>query len=334
LPLLTRMPETSTKSDYVVGVDVAGTKILAGIFNGSLECIGVAKVSTKPQRGMQAVVDRIERCVRDAVDEADLSMKQVSGIGIGAPGAVDFGSGTVIFAPNLEGWKDVPLKKELEKQLGLPVFVENDGNIAVLGVHVAELKSKPKNVVGIFVGTGIGGGLIINGELYSGFNHTAGEIGHMVIEVSGPKCGCGNKGCFEALASRTAIFQRIKSGIKDGEKTILTDMLGDGLEDLRSGDLRKAIRKGDKFVTKIIEQTAEYIGIGVSNLINILGPEVVVLGGGVMEALADEMMSVIVKTAKEHAMPGTMKGVEIIASKLGDNAGITGAAVLAKKEAR
>ena len=108
------MPETSTKSDYVVGVDVGGTKILAGIFNGSLECIGVAKVSTKPQRGMQAVVDRIERCVRDAVDEADLSMKQVSGIGIGAPGAVDFGSGTVIFAPNLEGWKDVPLKKELE----------------------------------------------------------------------------------------------------------------------------------------------------------------------------------------------------------------------------
>src|SRR5205814_3236477 len=217
---------------------------------------------------------------------------------------------------------------------GVPVFVENDANIAVLGVHVAELKSKPQHVVGIFVGTGIGGGLIINGQPFSGFNHTAGEIGHMVIDINGPKCGCGNKGCFEALASRTAIFQRIKAGIKEGEKTMLTDMLGDSLEDLRSGDLRKAIRKGDKFVSKVIEQTAEYIGIGVSNLINVLGPEVVVLGGGVMEALADEMMTTIVKTAKEHAMPGTMKGVEIVPSKLGDNAGITGAAVVAKKEAR
>src|SRR6266705_253757 len=327
------MAETS-KENYVVGIDLGGTKILAGLFDASLECIGTAKVSTKAQRGMETVISRIERCVRDAVDEADLGLTQVAGVGSGAPGAGDFETGTVIFAPNLDGWKEVPLKKELEKQLGVPVFVENDGNIAVLGVHVVELKSKPRSVVGIFVGTGIGGGLIINGELFSGTNHTAGEIGHMVIDVNGPKCGCGNKGCFEALASRTAIFQRIKAGVKDGEKTLLTDMLGDSLEDMRSGDLRKAIRRGDKFVSKVIEQTAEYIGIGVSNLVNIFGPEVVVLGGGVMEALSDEMMSVITKTAKDHAMPGTMKGVEIIASKLGDNAGITGAAVLARRQAK
>src|SRR5215207_7805654 len=169
------MPETNTKAEYLVGVDLGGTKILAGIFDDSLECIGTAKVSTKAQRGVAAVVDRIERCVRDAVDEADLTMKQIAGIGVGAPGAVDFESGTVIFAPNLEGWKDVPLKRELEKHLDAPVFIENDGNIAVLGVHVAELKSKPQSVVGVFVGTGIGGGLIVNGKLYSGFNHTAGE---------------------------------------------------------------------------------------------------------------------------------------------------------------
>jgi glucokinase len=323
------MPDS--KGEYVVGVDVGGTKILAGLFDNSYECIGTAKVSTKAQRGVEAVIERIDRCVRDAVDEADLSMKQVAGVGIGAPGAVDFPNGTVIFAPNMEGWKDVPLKKELEKHLNVPVFVENDANIAVLGVHVAELKSKPASIVGIFVGTGIGGGLVVDGELYSGFNHTAGEIGHMVLDVNGPKCGCGNRGCFEALASRTAIFQRIKAGIKEGEKTMLTEMLGDGLEDLRSGDLRKAIRRGDKFTAKIIEQTAEFIGIGVANLVNILGPEVVVLGGGVMEALTDEMLPTIVKTAKDHAMPGTIKGVEIISSKLGDNAGITGAAVLARR---
>jgi len=327
------MAESTTKTEHVIGVDLGGTKILAGVFNHSLECIGSAKLSTKSQRGVDKVVERIARCVLDAADEADLTMKQVAGVGIGAPGAVDFGAGTVLFAPNMEGWKDVPLKKDLEKQLGVPVFVENDCNIAVLGVHVAELKSKPKNVIGIFVGTGIGGGIIINGELYGGANHTAGEVGHMVLEISGPKCACGNKGCFEALASRTAIFQQIKAGIKDGQKTILTEMLGNDLEDLRSGDLRKAIRRGDKFVDRIVEGAAEYIGIATANLINILNPEVVVLGGGVIEALADEMMSVIIETAQDYAMTGTMKGVDIIASKLGDSAGITGGAVLAKREA-
>ncbi len=328
------MAEATSKAECVVGLDLGGTKILAGVFNNALESIAVTKLSTKSQRGVDKVIERIARCIQDAVDEADLSMKQVKGVGIGAPGAVDFDAGTVIFAPNMEGWKDVPLKKELEKHLGVPVFVENDCNIAALGVYVAELKSKPRSMVGMFIGTGIGGGIIIDGKLYSGFGHTAGEVGHMVLEINGPKCNCGNKGCFEALASRTAIFQQIKAGIKDGEKTILTDMLGNDLEDLRSGDLRKAVRKGDKYVDKIIEGAAEYIGVATANIINILNPEVVVLGGGVIEALADEMMGVIVETAKDYAMAGAMKGVEIIASELGDSAGITGGAVLARRETK
>src|SRR5512137_2962999 len=305
------MAEATGKGEYFIGVDLGGTKILSGVFKNSLECIGTAKVSTKSQRGVEAVIERVARCIKDAVDEADLTLKQVAGVGIGAPGAVNFAEGRVIFAPNMEGWKDVPLKKDLEKLLDVPVFVENDCNIAALGVHVAELKAKPKNMLGIFIGTGIGGGLILNGELFSGFCHTAGEVGHMVLEVNGPKCGCGNKGCLEALASRTAIFQQIKSGVKDGEKTVLTEMLGNDLEDLRSGDLRKAIRRGDKFVDRVIDGAAEYIGIATANLVNILNPEVVVLGGGVMEALADEMMSVIIETAKDCAMPGALKGVEI-----------------------
>jgi len=328
------MAETNSKAEYIIGVDLGGTKILAGVFTHSLEALSTAKVSTKSQRGVEAVVERIARCVQDAVDEADLTLKQVAGIGIGAPGAVDFDAGTVIFAPNMEGWKEVPLKKALEKELGVPVFVENDGNICALGVHVAELKSKPRHMIGIFVGTGIGGGLILNGELFSGFGHTAGEIGHMVLEVNGPKCGCGNKGCFEAVASRTAIFQQIKAGIKDGQKTVLTDLLGNDLDDLRSGDLRKAIRRGDKFVDRIVDGAAQYIGVATANLVNILNPEVVVLGGGVIEALADEMMGVIVETAQDYAMPGSMRGVEIIASKLGDDAGITGGAVLARRETK
>jgi len=326
------MPEP-TKQDLLVGVDLGGTKILAGVFTPQLKLLQSTKLSTKSERGFDAVVDRIARCVRDCVDEADLSIKQVRGIGIGAPGAIDPDSGEVIFAPNLQ-WKGAPLKKALEKALDIPVFVENDCNICTLGVYEAELKSKPRNVVGIFLGTGVGGGLILEGKLYGGFNRTAGEIGHMVLQVGGPKCGCGNNGCFEALASRTAIFREIQRAVKDGGRTVHTDMLGDGLNDLTSGDLRKALRKGDKLVENVIESAAEYTGIAVANLINIFNPEVVIVGGGVIDALEDEMMSIIVETAMDYAMTGTTRGIEIVATKLGDFAGITGGAVLARQRTK
>lgn len=322
-----------TVKDYLIGVDLGGTKILAGVFDDKLNCLGRAKMSTKSQRGPSAVIERIARCVRDAVDECDLLPKQIRGVGIGAPGASDPETGRVIFAPNLV-WEDIPLKKDLEKHLDVPVFIENDCNIQTLGVYEKELKSKPRHLVGIFLGTGIGAGLILDGKLFSGFNRTAGEIGHMVLEVGGPKCGCGSRGCFEALASRTAIFRRIQSAIKDGQKTVLTDLLGDDLEDLRSGDLRKALRRGDKFVEKVIEDAAEYTGIAVANIINLINPEVVVLGGGVMDALEDEMLAIIIETAHDYSMQGTDKDIAILASKLGDDAGITGGAVLAKRNTK
>jgi glucokinase len=170
--------------------------------------------------------------------------------------------------------------------------------------------------------------------LYSGFNGTAGEVGHMVIAVGGPKCNCGNRGCFEALASRGAIIRSIYAAVKDGQKTVLTEMLGPDLTDLRSGDLRKAIRKGDKLVEKIVEDAAEYTGIAVANLINILNPQIVVLGGGVIDALGDEMMAIIVETAEDYTMSGTHKDIEIVASKVGDDAGIIGGAVLARRAAK
>jgi glucokinase len=328
------MPEGSSKSEYLVGVDLGGTKILAGVFNLQLKCLGKVKTSTKPLRGPELVVERIARCVEDAVDECDLKMEQVRGIGVGAPGAVDTESGKVIFAPNLPGWTDVPLKKQLEKELKVPVFLENDGNICTLGVHSVELEGKPKHLVGVFIGTGIGAGVILDGKLYSGFNKTAGEVGHMVLEVGGPKCGCGNRGCFEALAGRQAIYKRIQTAVKDGQKTVLTETLGQDLGDMRSGDLRKALRRGDKLVERVIEEAAEYIGIGIANLVNLLSPQVVVLGGGVIDALEDEMMAIIVETAHDYALQGTDNGLEIIASKLGDNAGIYGAAVLARRETK
>jgi glucokinase len=322
------MADNNGKPPYLVGVDMGGTKILAGVFDTGFNCLARMKISTKPERGAEGVIERVARCVRDAVDECDLSLKQIRGIGIGAPGAVDTEEGRVIFAPNLE-WKDVPLKKALEKQLEVPVFVNNDCKLHTLGVYEAELKAKPKHLIGIFLGTGIGAGLILDGKLYTGFNGSAGEIGHMVIDVNGPECGCGNRGCFEALASRRAIFRNIQTAVKKGQETLLVEMLGKDLADLRSGDLRKAIRRGDKFVEKVIEQAAEYTGIAVGNLINMFNPEVIVLGGGIIEQLEHEMISIIEKVAKAHALPGTAKGIEIMATRLGDDAGITGGAVIA-----
>jgi len=315
------------KQDHVVGVDLGGTKILAGVFNSQLKCLAREKLTTKAERGAEAVIDRIAHCVCDAVDECDLSLKQIRGVGIGSPGSIDSDAGKVIFAGNL-GWKDVPLRKELEKRLDVPVHVGNDCKNCVLGVHQVEFGGKPRDLIGVFIGTGIGGGFILDGELYTGHGGLAGEVGHMVIDVDGPKCTCGNKGCFEALASRTAIFRRIKDAVKDGQKTVLTDMLGPDLDGLRSGDLRKALKRGDKLVEQIIEDAAFYTGLAVSNLVNLFNPELVVIGGGVMEQLADEMLPVIIETAKDCAFAGTTRDLEIVASKLGDDAGIIGGAVL------
>jgi glucokinase len=327
------MPQDNGISEYVVGVDLGGTKIQAGVYDTRLKLLGSAKISTKSERGVAVVLDRVSRCIRDAVDECNLDLKQIRAIGLGAPGAVDASEGRVVFAPNL-GWKDVQLRKELEKRIEAPVFVENDCNLCALGVHALELQAKPRHMIGLFIGTGIGAGFILNGEMYTGHTRAAGEVGHMVIVAGGPRCGCGNEGCFEAVASRTAIFKRLAAGLKDGEKTVLTEALGPDLKDLRSGDLRRAIRRGDKFVAKVVEEAAGYIGLAVGNLINLLGPEVVMLGGGVIEALENEMMPTITKAAREHVLPGVIKGVDIRASKLADSAGIGGAAVLARSGAK
>lgn len=329
------MAEVTSRQDLIVGVDLGGTKILAGVFTPQIKRLASAKLSTKAERGYDAVVERINRCVRDAIDEADVSLRQVRAIGIGAPGAVNPESGDVLFAPNLR-WKDAPLGRDLEKALGIPVFVENDGNVCALGVHTVEFEGKPSSMVGIFLGTGIGAGIILDGKIHGGFNRTAGEIGHMILEVGGPKCGCGNRGCFEALASRTAIFRKLSEAVREGAKSHLVDLLGPGedIVDLKSGDLRKALRKGDKLVEKVVEESAEYAGIAVANIINFLNPEVIVLGGGVMDALEDDMMAIIEATARDYAMPGTDIGIQIVASHLGDDAGITGSAVLAKRGLR
>jgi glucokinase len=324
------MPRPDKNDKYLIGVDFGGTKILAGVFTPSLELVGTQKISTKADRSVGDVIDRIARCAREAMDECDLDFKQTLAVGIGAPGAVDPQSGVVINGPNL-GWEKVPLKEELEKRLGVPVFLDNDCNACTLGVLEVELGSKPQTMVGIFLGTGIGAGLIFDGKLYSGFNRTAGEIGHMVLRADGENDKENPGVTFEQLASRTAIFKRIQLSVKAGKKTILTETLGEDLKNLRSGDLRKAIKKGDKLVLKIVEDAAMYAGMAIGSIINLLNPEVIVLGGGLIEALEGTMFSLIEAQSKKYAMPGVTKGIKILPSKLGDKAGIYGAAVIASQ---
>lgn len=317
--------------DYLVGVDLGGTKIMAGVYGPDLLMVGCAKRKTKAERGVDAVIERIARTVREAVEESGLTIEQVRGVGIGAPGAVDPAAGQVVFAVNL-AWKDVALASALQTELGVPVFLENDCNLAMLGIWEREFQRTPRDAVGIFLGTGIGGGLILNGALYGGFRHAAGEIGHMTLDVNGHVCGCGNRGCFETLASRNALFRMLSDAVAAGEPTLLTQMLGANLNGLRSGDLRKAIRRGDALTERIVRGSAEFTGVAVANLISVLHPQLVVLGGGVIEALGFLMMPIISRRAKAHLLPGTLEGIEIVESTLADNAGITGGAVLARDQ--
>lgn len=317
---------------YYVGVDLGGTKILAGVYDANLSLKGTAKFSTKPQRGPEAVLDRIARCVADAVDECDLSPGDVRAVGVGAPGTVNPETGEVVYAPNLTGWRQVPLVAELERRLGAPVAVGNDCNLCALGIHRVEYHGKPRSLAGLFVGTGVGAGLILNGQMHLGHSFAAGEAGHMVVQVDGPLCGCGRHGCLEALVSRTAILHRLQRAIQEGATTVLTEMLGPGLEDFRSGDLRRAMRRGDALVGQVVLEAAQNLGVGVANLINLLNPEVMVLGGGVIDALESEMMPAVIKSVEANVLPGTLGGVRVVASKLGDHAGIVGAAVLAQSQ--
>ena len=321
----------AANDDYVVGVDMGGTKILAAVINAKGEIVQQAKRATKPKKGPEEVIERITRCIREAIDGAELKPSQIRAIGIGSPGPLDPETGVIIFAPNL-GWSNVPLKAKLEANLSIPTFVDNDVNVGTLGEYAFGAGQGVKNLVGIFVGTGIGGGIILDGKLFHGVNKTAGEVGHMIVEVKGPRCGCGNFGCLEAVASRTAITRDLQKAIlKKGKKSKLTELNGGNLDLIRSKAIARAVKHGDKPTIKVMQRAAKYLGISVASIVHFLNPEMVVLGGGVVEAMGDSLLDPIRHAAAEYALPTTMDGVQIIAATLGDNAGVIGASVLARE---
>ncbi|RKU30730.1 ROK family protein [Candidatus Poribacteria bacterium] len=317
-------------NNNVVGVDMGGTKILAAIVDEEGNILGTSKIRTNAKDGSSNVIDRIADCIQMVIQGTDVSRDSIQGVGIGAPGPLDPETGVVIVAPNL-GWENVPLKSELEERIDIPTYVDNDVNVGTLGEHTYGAGQGIKNIVGIFVGTGIGGGIIMNGELFHGASKTAGEVGHIIVKEGGPKCGCGNRGCLEALASRTAMTKSFKKGIKKGKKSVVTKLTDGDLNSIRSGVLAKAVDAKDKLTKKILNRTTKYLGVGIGSIVNFLNPEMIILGGGVVEALEDVFVDNIRTAANKYALPGTLDGVQIVKAHLGDNAGVLGAAALARQ---
>ena len=285
------MAKRSGKDQPVVGVDLGGTKILAAVVAEDGTLLGQAKKKTKADKGPLDVLGRMATTINEAIEDAGLARKDIAAIGVGSPGPLDPEAGIVVVAPNL-GWKNVNVKAHLEGEFHIPTFIENDVNVGTLGEHRLGAGQGVSDLVGIFVGTGIGGGIILGGRLYQGFNKTAGEIGHMVIVDDGPLCGCGNRGCLEAVASRVAIAAEVAALAARGDAPYIAEHCGSDLRKIRSGTLARAIEAGDAFVESVVRKAAYNVGIGVANVINLLSPAAVVLGGGLVEAM-EQILSLI-----------------------------------------
>jgi glucokinase len=278
-------------------------------------------------------VSRISKTILDAVSDARLDSSGIAAACVVAPGPSDPEKGIVWSAPNLPGWAEVPLPELLKARLGIPVFLENDVNLGTFGEFVLGAGKGYRDLVGIFVGTGIGGGLVLDGKLRQGFRYSAAEIGHMVILADGPVCGCGKRGCAEALASRTAIERDIWAGITAGRESLIPEITkSEKHQQIPSGALAEAYRGGDPLVMEVLSRAQFHLGILVATCVNLIDPEAVILGGGVVQALGEEFLEPIRRVAYQYFMnQRDARSVNILQAKLGDNAALLGAAMFARQ---
>lgn len=318
---------------WVLAVDLGGTKIMAALVDPRHKVHARFKKKTKAQKGPREILARVVQCVQGLLDEHNLSLDNVAGLGVAVAGAVDPHTGRVVFAPNL-GFKNTPLKKFLHDEFGLPVFIENDVKAGALAEARLGAGRKFQSVVGLFLGTGVGGGLIFNHQVYRGAHNIAGEVGHMILDVSGPLCGCGQRGCLEAFAGRLSLVRDMARLIKKGHGSYLRKKIKDAPEEVGSRDLREALEHHDKVTRKVLDQAARRVGQAVANLANVLNPEAVVLGGGVVEAVGDYILPRVREAARRLGVPAAMKNLAIVASHLKDDAVILGAALTAREGLR
>ena len=321
--------------DYVIGVDLGATNIISLLISEDGKVVARDTRKTMGAKGKKKTISQIITSAKDVLkkgEEEGVSTESIMGLGIGGPGPINSDGGVIHIAPNIPGWVNTNLVEELECEFDLPVYLENDANAAALGEWWLGAGKGIDNLVLITLGTGVGGGIIIDGEVLHGARHTAGEIGHMVIREGGLLCGCGNHGCLEAYASGNAVAKRTVRAIKKGEKTVLTDLVKNKLEDITCKLVYDKARDGDKLCKQIVEETGKYLGVGITNIINIINPEMVILGGGIAKA-GGLLFKPVRKYVKEHAFTAAMEGVKIVPAALGVNAGAIGAVahVLKKK---
>lgn len=288
-----------TKSGNIIGIDVGGTFIKIGLVSPKGRILARKKIPTPDRADSRIIVDAIKEF-------------RAVGIGIGVPGFVDTAKGIVHKLVNIKGWDNVPLQRLMEKVTGVPTRIDNDVNCMVLGEVTFGIAKGKKNVFGITLGTGVGGGIIIDGRIYRGASFTAGEVGHVTVIKDGPRCNCGNRGCLEALVGNKTIIKRGK---------------------MSPQELELAAKKGDKTAIRIWQEVGENVGLVLAGIVNVLNPELIVIGGGIANA-GNLIMKSIRETVKKRAVPVARDIVKIEFSKLGDDAGILGAAALCMKEVR
>jgi glucokinase len=320
------MPE---KTQPVIAVDIGGTKIITAIFNvdGKMRAKDIRP--TLAEEGVDTVVERFCDAIKELLKANNISMSQLRAISIACAGGIDTGKGIVVTpSPHLPGWTGLPLAKIVKEKTGVATYIVNDASAAALGEQRYGAGKGIKNLVLLTLGTGIGGGIIIDGKLYLGARGGAGELGHMTVEAHGFQCGCGNTGCLEMYASGTAVARDAIERIRRGDKSSLIDMAGGNIDKITAEMVGKAAQNGDKLAQDVIAQAAYYLGVGLVNIVNIFNPEMVVIGGG-MAALGEMIITPGRKMVAERAFSINSQSVRIVTGRLGNESGVYGAAAFA-----
>lgn len=312
--------------NYYVGIDLGGTNTKIGLLDEDGNILFSTIVKTESEQGFEKTIERLSNILKIQVSNLNISFKNVAGVGLGVPGPVANGR-IVKFWANFPWPVNVDLAAEFEKHLGVPVKVDNDVNVITLGEMWKGGGRGYKNVLGLAIGTGIGGGVVVNGKLVSGKNGAGGEVGHIKVERDGKLCGCGQEGCWEAYASATGLVREAKSRLTVNKNNLLYERTKD--REVEAKDIFDAARDGDEFSLNLVDYEAEFIALGIGNLLNVLDTDVVVVGGGI--ALAGAILfDKINEKLRKYAMLSTLEGLKIVQAELGNDAGIYGAAYLVK----
>lgn len=312
---------------YIIGIDVGGTNIKAGVLKETGETIKSYSIKALADNGSKDVLNRINELVVAMLAENGIAKEDVIGIGMGLPGPVNTDTGVVNFCPNMVGWENLPAAQILKDLTGIDVKIGNDANVITLGEAWLGAAKGYKDIIGITLGTGIGGGIIINGKILSGHTGAAAEVGHMKIVNNGNLCGCGHYGCWEAYASATGLIRETVHRLKVNKNNMIWKEVGDDINRLEAKHIFDAAKAGDAFALDLVEYEIEYVTMGLANLLNILNPEIVVIGGGVALA-GDILFDGIRERLHSKAMKVCHENALIVPAKLGNDAGVVGAAAL------